>query len=184
MVVLSRLNFNEIIFYKVGVSEIVLHQWLVGKLTNEGTSGYISQAVLSQMCWQQDGENSSQRAKTSWGKESASFFLHAVNPQGTPKTIWDSLHACSVSQAHLTLQPHGLWPARLLCPWDSPGKNTEGGCHFLLQGIFPTQGLNPHLQCLLLWQADSLPLSSLGIPYIEERDLFFFFPSSMIWQVF
>ena len=32
----------------------------------------------------------------------------------------------------------------------SPGKNTGVGCHFLLQGIFPTQGLNPHL---LHWQA-------------------------------
>ena len=44
------------------------------------------------------------------------------------------------------LQPHGLQPARLLCPWDSPGKNTGVGCHALLQGIFPSQGLNP---CLL-----------------------------------
>ena len=34
----------------------------------------------------------------------------------------------------------GLQPPRLLCPWDSPGKNTRGGCHFLLQGIFPNQG--------------------------------------------
>ena len=33
----------------------------------------------------------------------------------------------------------------LLCPWDSPGKNTGVGCHFLLQGIFPTQGSNPGL---------------------------------------
>ena len=33
--------------------------------------------------------------------------------------------------------------ARLLCPWDSPGKNTGVGCHSLLQGIFPTQGSNP-----------------------------------------
>ena len=33
-------------------------------------------------------------------------------------------------------------PARLLCPWDFPGKNTRVGCHFLLQGIFPTQGSN------------------------------------------
>ena len=44
---------------------------------------------------------------------------------------------------------------------DSPGKNTGVGCHFLLQGIFPTQGLN---SSLLLWQADSLPLSHLGSP--------------------
>ena len=33
----------------------------------------------------------------------------------------------------------------LLCPWDSPGKNTGVGCHFLLQGIFLTQRLNPGL---------------------------------------
>ena len=52
-----------------------------------------------------------------------------------------------------TLQPHGLWCARLLCPWDSPGKNTGVGCHALLQGIFPTQGLNPRLLSLLHWQA-------------------------------
>ena len=36
-------------------------------------------------------------------------------------------------------------PSRLLCPWDSPGKNTVVGVHFLLQGIFPTRGSNPHL---------------------------------------
>ena len=36
-----------------------------------------------------------------------------------------------------SLRPHGLWPARLLCPWDFPGKNTEVGCHFLFRGIFP-----------------------------------------------
>ena len=35
--------------------------------------------------------------------------------------------------------------ARLLCPWDSPGKNTGMGCHFLLQGIFPTQESDPGL---------------------------------------
>ena len=37
---------------------------------------------------------------------------------------------------------HGLWLARLLCPWDSPDKNTGVGCHHLLQGIFLTQGSN------------------------------------------
>ncbi|KAM7244171.1 hypothetical protein CapIbe_004779, partial [Capra ibex] len=36
-------------------------------------------------------------------------------------------------------------PTRLLCPWDSSGKNAGVGCHSLLQGIFPTQGLNPRL---------------------------------------
>ena len=42
-------------------------------------------------------------------------------------------------------QPRGLQPFRLLCPWDSPGKNTGVGTHSLLQGIFQTQGLNPGL---------------------------------------
>ena len=40
------------------------------------------------------------------------------------------------------LQPHGLEPTRLLCPWNSPGENTRMSCHFLLQGIFLTQGSN------------------------------------------
>ena len=38
-------------------------------------------------------------------------------------------------------------------------KNTGVGCHFLLLGIFPTQGVNPCLLCLLHWQAGSLPLA-------------------------
>ena len=46
----------------------------------------------------------------------------------------------------------------------SPDKNTGVGCHFLLQGIFPTQGSNLCLLRLLHWQADSLPLSHLGSP--------------------
>ena len=43
------------------------------------------------------------------------------------------------------LQPHGLQPSRFLCPWDFPGNSTGVDCHFLLQGIFPTQGSNPGL---------------------------------------
>ena len=50
-------------------------------------------------------------------------------------------------------RPHGLQPARLLCPWDFPGRNPEVGSHFLLQGIFSTQGLNLHLSvpCIGRW---------------------------------
>ena len=36
-------------------------------------------------------------------------------------------------QSCLTVQPHGWQPTRLHHPWDSPGKNTGVGCHFLLQ---------------------------------------------------
>ena len=44
---------------------------------------------------------------------------------------------------------------------DSPGKNTEMGCHALLQGIFPTQGLEPRSPAL---QADSLQSEPPGKP--------------------
>ena len=60
-----------------------------------------------------------------------------------------------------SLRPHGLWPARLLCPWDFLGKNIGVGCHSLLHEIFPTQGSNPGL---LRWQADSLPSMLPGKP--------------------
>ena len=60
---------------------------------------------------------------------------------------------CVLSQSVMS---NSLWPpktvvARLLCPWGYPSKNTGVGCHFLLQGIFPTQELNPHLLNLLHW---------------------------------
>ena len=74
------------------------------------------------------------------------------------------MRACLVSQSCLTLGPHGLWPPRLLCSWDSPGNNTGVGSHALLQGIFPTQGSNPCFFYLLHWQVCSLPLAPSGKP--------------------
>ena len=47
------------------------------------------------------------------------------------------------------LQPCGLQTAKNLCPGDSPSKNTGVGCHTLFQGIFPTEGSNPGLLCLM-----------------------------------
>ena len=62
-----------------------------------------------------------------------------------------------------SLRPHGLQPTRLLCPWDSSGKDTGVGCHALLQRIFLTQGSN---LCLLqlLHCRQTLPLSHWGSP--------------------
>ena len=78
------------------------------------------------------------------------------------KDPWSTLcYCCLDAQPCLPLRSHGLSPARFLCPWDFPGKNTGVGCHFLLQGIFPAQEWNPHL---FHWQADSLPLSHLESP--------------------
>ena len=50
---------------------------------------------------------------------------------------------CELLSCVQLLGPQGLYPARLLCPWDSPVQNTGAGSHALLQGIFSTQGLNP-----------------------------------------
>ena len=48
-------------------------------------------------------------------------------------TIFISVCVCvSHSVMSDSLKPNGLYPARLLCPWDSPDKNTGVGCHFLL----------------------------------------------------
>ena len=65
-----------------------------------------------------------------------------------------------------SLQPKGLYPTRILCPCNFPGKNTGVGFHFLLQGIFPTQESN---LCLLHWQEDSLPLNHQGGPWCVCR---------------
>ena len=74
----------------------------------------------------------------------------------------------SLSVVFDSLRPCGLQPARLLYPWDSPGKNTGVGCHALLQGIFPTQGSNPGL---LHWQVGSLLLVPPGKPIkVTEMD--------------
>ena len=59
-----------------------------------------------------------------------------------------------VAKLCLTLALQRLYTARLLCPWDFSGKNTEVGCHFLLQEIFPGPGIEPGSPAL---QVDSLP---------------------------
>ena len=67
------------------------------------------------------------------------------------------MHAKSLHLCPALWKPHGLYPTRLLCPWDSPGKNSGVGCHALLQRTFLTQGLNLRLSPLHLlhWQEGS-----------------------------
>ena len=60
-----------------------------------------------------------------------------------------------------SLVSDSLRPPGLYSPWNSPGHNTEVGSLSLLQGIFPTQGLNPGLTL----QADSLPAEPQGKPF-------------------
>ena len=75
-----------------------------------------------------------------------------------------SLHAvlCLVAQSYLTLcDPMDCSPLGFSVPWDFPGKNTGVGCHFPLQGIFPTRGSNLHSLCLLHCRWIIYPLSHL-----------------------
>ena len=78
---------------------------------------------------------------------------------------------CLVTWFCLTLWPHGLWPARLLCPWDSPGKSTALGCQNLPQGIFRTQALT---SCLLFCRHVLYHLSQHGSPRILELVAYLF----------
>ena len=76
----------------------------------------------------------------------------------TPSSL---LLVCLLSRVLTLLKPCGLRPLQAPLQWDSPGKDSGLGCHFLLQGIFLTQGSNllpPH------WQVDSLLLSPPGKP--------------------
>ena len=68
--------------------------------------------------------------RTDWDFTLYGQWLGSKTSQRGTQNAWC---ACSVLSDSAT---------RLLCPWDSPGKNTGVGCHALLQGIFPTQGLN------------------------------------------
>ena len=90
---------------------------------------------------------------------------------------WKVYVLCLVAQSSLTLRPH-----------DSPGKNTGVGCH-AIQGIFPTQGLNPRLFNILHWQESSLPLvpPGNGCKYSRvssSKVILFSVPKSETWVVY
>ena len=88
----------------------------------------------------------------------------------TISMTWELTNQCACMLSHsspvwLFGTPWTIAPR--LCPWDSPGKNTGVYCHALLQGIFPTEGSNPHLY----WQGGSLPLAPPGKPYQSGQTL-------------
>ena len=104
-----------------------------------------------------------------WPIERAQFFSRqcptACRTANTSTGEWigrQSFASSSIcAQSCPTLCDPMDWSPPVGCPHDFACKNTEVSCHFLLQGIFPTQELN---LCLLRWQADSLPLHHLGTP--------------------
>ena len=83
---------------------------------------------------------------------------------------YGSVHAKSFQWCPALCDPVDCSPPGS-CPWDFLGKNTGVDYHFLLQRIFPTQGLNPCLLCLLHWQAGSLPLVPPGKPFCTVKGI-------------
>ena len=102
----------------------------------------------------------------SWEDRDINLFVIYLFHQKRKKesTAWTNVCVCvfSLSDVSDSLWHHRLQPARLLCSYNSPGKNTGVGNHALIQGIFLTQGLNRCLLHLLQRQVDSLPLSHRG----------------------
>ena len=78
-------------------------------------------------------------------------WLHALSA-AVPDLLMVLLFFCMLSQSCLTSCNPSV-TSQAPCPWDSPGKNTGVGCHFLLQGIFSTQGSK--FMSPACWQADS-----------------------------
>ena len=94
-------------------------------------------------------------------------FIISLSPQCLTKRALSSspfLVAYSLSQGWLFWDPMDYSPPASSVHRISQVRNTVVGRYFLLQGIFPNKGLNPHL---LHWQAGSLPLSHLGSPYFR-----------------
>ena len=88
-------------------------------------------------------------------------FFTASATWEAPRVQFSSLQ--SLSHVQLFVTP--MESTRLLCPWDSPGKKTGVDCHFLLQGMFPTQGLNLHLLCLSALPGGFFITVPLGKPH-------------------
>ena len=78
-----------------------------------------------------------------WGKKIKIKYALLIFPLGARYLI--KLHICARSVMSDSSWSFGLQPTRVLCPWDFSGKNIWMSYHFFLQGLFPSQGLNPHL---------------------------------------
>ena len=87
---------------------------------------------VRKICWRRKWQPTPV-GKSYWQKEAGRL-------QFLGYSLWRSNESESCSVVSDSLQPHGLYS-----PWNSPGQHTGVGSHFLLQGIFSTQGSNPGL---------------------------------------
>ena len=91
--------------------------------------------------------------------------VHGVAQSSTWLKRLSSSSSSSSSRLFRSVMSNSLWSHGPYSPWNCPGQNTAVGCHFLLQGNFPTQGSNPCLpHCTqILYQ-----LSHQGSPRLLE----------------
>ena len=125
----------------------------------------------------------SRQNKTKQNKSSKKYIANITASEhlglGQNTSGWSDYqdHVCvSHSVVSDSLRPHGLLPARLLCPWDSSGKNTRVGYHFLLQKILPTQGSNPglpHCRDSLAPEPPGKPIRTMVIKIIKAEIILF-----------
>ena len=120
-----------------------------------GTKGTGNRSKQNRQFGLQENENSFMRQKTArrvkCNTHEGENTCNQVSDKGlTSRTDSGGLVAKSCPTLCDTVD---CSPPGSLCPWDFPGKNTGVGCHFLLQGIFLTQGSNSGV---LHWPEDSL----------------------------
>ncbi|XP_061239885.1 microtubule-associated protein 9 isoform X5 [Bos javanicus] len=95
-----------------------------------------------------------------WNEKKEVFFKEKEKVKIHEKRKEEQKRAEKKEKDKQALEEYEKWlPTRLLCPWDSPGKDAGVGCHALLHGIFMTQGSNPCRFHLLHCRAGSLPLA-------------------------
>ena len=98
---------------------------------------------------------------------SCTWFLSALKSTSCTCLRW--WWCLATKSCPALLWSHGWGPARLLCPWDFPGKNTGAGCHSLLQGMFP----NWDQTCVLLDRTETP-----GKPKVQIHSCLFLTPLS------
>ena len=141
-------------------------------------TGLCKDSSAKSRSWEAPGPERGER-KT-WMGEDEKGFTHRVLPsclhrvtKGCSRLLYCILvcvcaHAWVLSCSFVSnsLWPYGLYPTRLLYPWNFPGKNTGVGCRFLLQGSLLTQGSNLYHLC---WQASSLPHFAISLVWLGSH---------------
>ena len=133
----ALIKVPKLVFGKLSDSMAVLSKCLSSSLLLSTWKGYIFHSSVPLSCGREEWEVA---PGMSWPGECAQKWPLSLL-DGNPGCRWKLLQRCgdcrsmrAQSSVSDSLQPHGLQPTGLLCPWDSPGKSTRAGCHSLLQG--------------------------------------------------